>query len=27
LAEQTEAANQQHYEVPTEFYQACLGRG
>jgi len=25
LAEQTEAANQQHYEVPTEFYQACLG--
>jgi len=25
LAEQTDAANQQHYEVPTEFYQACLG--
>jgi len=25
LAEQTAAANQQHYEVPTDFYQACLG--
>jgi cyclopropane-fatty-acyl-phospholipid synthase len=25
LAEQTAAANEQHYEVPTQFYQACLG--
>jgi cyclopropane-fatty-acyl-phospholipid synthase len=25
LAEQTAAANQQHYEVPTAFYQRCLG--
>ena len=26
LAEQTAAANTQHYEVPTRFYQLCLGR-
>jgi len=26
LAEQTAAANEQHYEVPTAFYQRCLGR-
>ena len=26
LAEQTAAANEQHYEVPTAFYQFCLGR-
>jgi cyclopropane-fatty-acyl-phospholipid synthase len=26
LAEQTTAANEQHYEVPTPFYQYCLGR-
>ena len=26
LAEQTAAANQQHYEVPTSFYQYCLGK-
>jgi cyclopropane-fatty-acyl-phospholipid synthase len=26
LAEQTAAANEQHYEVPTEFYRYCLGR-
>jgi cyclopropane-fatty-acyl-phospholipid synthase len=26
LAEQTRAANEQHYEVPTAFYQRCLGR-
>ena len=26
LAEQTKAANEQHYEVPTRFYQLCLGR-
>ncbi|HTJ78358.1 MAG TPA: cyclopropane-fatty-acyl-phospholipid synthase family protein [Rariglobus sp.] len=26
LAEQTTAANEQHYEVPTEFYQYCLGK-
>jgi cyclopropane-fatty-acyl-phospholipid synthase len=26
LAEQTAAANEQHYEVPTSFYQLCLGR-
>ncbi|MEY4941718.1 MAG: hypothetical protein RIQ93_3453, partial [Verrucomicrobiota bacterium] len=26
LAEQTDAANEQHYEVPTRFYQLCLGR-
>jgi len=26
LAEQTAAANQQHYEVPTPFYQYCLGK-
>lgn len=25
LAEQTAAANEQHYEVPTRFYQHCLG--
>lgn len=25
LAEQTAAANEQHYEVPTAFYQYCLG--
>jgi len=25
LAEQTAAANEQHYEVPTAFYQLCLG--
>ncbi len=25
IAEQTAAANTQHYEVPTEFYQYCLG--
>ena len=25
VAEQTQAANEQHYEVPTEFYQYCLG--
>ena len=26
VAEQTAAANEQHYEVPTEFYLFCLGR-
>ena len=26
IAEQTQAANEQHYEVPTRFYQLCLGR-
>ncbi|MFH1496804.1 MAG: cyclopropane-fatty-acyl-phospholipid synthase family protein [Verrucomicrobiota bacterium] len=26
LAEQTAAANEQHYEVPTPFYHHCLGR-
>src|ERR1044071_3346177 len=26
LAEQTIAANEQHYEVPTAFYQRCLGK-
>lgn len=26
LAEQTDAANAQHYEVPAEFYRLCLGR-
>ena len=26
LAEQTKAANDQHYEVPTRFYQYCLGK-
>jgi cyclopropane fatty-acyl-phospholipid synthase-like methyltransferase len=26
VAEQTKAANEQHYEVPTEFYLLCLGR-
>lgn len=26
IAEQTTAANEQHYEVPTEFYQLCLGQ-
>lgn len=26
LAEQTTAANEQHYEVPTPFYQYCLGK-
>ncbi len=25
IAEQTDAANTQHYEVPTRFYQLCLG--
>jgi cyclopropane-fatty-acyl-phospholipid synthase len=25
IAENTHAANEQHYEVPTEFYQLCLG--
>lgn len=25
IAEQTRAANEQHYEVPTTFYQYCLG--
>ena len=25
IAEQTRAANEQHYEVPTAFYQYCLG--
>lgn len=26
IAEHTRAANEQHYEVPTPFYQFCLGR-
>lgn len=26
IAEQTRAANEQHYEVPAEFYRLCLGR-
>jgi cyclopropane-fatty-acyl-phospholipid synthase len=26
IAEQTRAANDQHYEVPAEFYRLCLGR-
>ncbi|MFN0126121.1 MAG: SAM-dependent methyltransferase [Verrucomicrobiales bacterium] len=26
IAEQTRAANEQHYEVPTRFYELCLGR-
>ncbi len=26
VAEDTRAANEQHYEVPTAFYQRCLGR-
>jgi len=26
IAEQTGAANEQHYEVPTEFYLLCLGK-
>lgn len=26
LAEQTAAANEQHYEVPTPFYHFCLGK-
>lgn len=26
IAEQTAAANEQHYEVPAAFYQLCLGR-
>ena len=26
LAEETRAANEQHYEVPTAFYRLCLGR-
>ncbi len=26
LAEKTAAANEQHYEVPTSFYQYCLGK-
>ena len=25
IAEQTQAANEQHYEVPAEFYKLCLG--
>jgi cyclopropane-fatty-acyl-phospholipid synthase len=25
IAVQTQAANEQHYEVPAEFYQLCLG--
>jgi len=25
IAEQTDAANEQHYEVPTDFYKYCLG--
>lgn len=25
IAEDTQAANEQHYEVPTRFYQCCLG--
>ena len=26
IAEQTTAANEQHYEVPTELYLLCLGK-
>lgn len=26
IAVETQAANEQHYEVPTEFYQLCLGK-
>jgi cyclopropane-fatty-acyl-phospholipid synthase len=26
LAEQTAAANEQHYEIPTPFYHYCLGK-
>lgn len=26
IAIETQAANEQHYEVPTEFYQYCLGK-
>ena len=26
IAVQTQAANEQHYEVPTRFYQLCLGK-
>ncbi len=26
IAIETDAANEQHYEVPTEFYQLCLGK-
>lgn len=26
IAEQTRAANEQHYELPTEFFRLCLGR-
>src|ERR1041384_4627426 len=26
IAIETKAANEQHYEVPTEFYQYCLGK-
>lgn len=26
IAEQTQAANEQHYELPTEFFRLCLGR-
>ena len=26
IAIETEAANEQHYEVPTEFYKYCLGK-
>ena len=26
IAENTQAANEQHYEVPTRFYQLCLGK-
>lgn len=26
IAEQTQAANEQHYEVPARFYECCLGR-
>ncbi len=26
IAEQTAAANEQHYEVPTAFYRSCLGK-
>ena len=26
IAIETKAANEQHYEVPTRFYQLCLGR-
>ena len=26
IAESTQAANEQHYEIPAEFYQKCLGK-